>query len=817
LKPARHQLKRLSERLHASGRCLAPRLRAHARERGVAIILTLGVLSLLLVMVLAFAATALQSVTTARTGEHVVMARLLGETGLNCLFAQLSEEFADSTDPSNVFPATKSGQSNHFGLTTEGSTWGGRYYWATTSTDNAGIDSALHVGVAGVSFTPAPSVAFLDSSIGWIHQLDPSGSGAIVGRFAYLVIDESGLIDPTYAISASVAEGNENDVRVGRTTSDLDLRAAFDSDAMAEHFQPVGLGNGELPAGLPWLSRFNILRRNSVVASSTANIDEMVRTIFPHSYDIEAYHDGHIDRHRFDLVNTDWNAYNNTVTTAGVASGAAEFWAGDKVAPNTGGIPWLAYGSSPCKYAVMANLIDYCDADSIATTDSVFNPTYTGLEKTPYLNEFGFDAQVIGDGKGAFALRLGLTVELVNMFTTALGNNGKLNATVELTGSNLRNSPVTFVFNWANLGNVEATSYVAVTRQEKILYIGTNRAITDFGVRIVSARYTDAGDRLWDFSRTSASVTTTINRGTVRFITSEANDPRDNLAEDDMTWTPGGWSLLPAGTISPAAKNSVCNPNPGGDKDIEIGATEPWEVSTAYIRNGTMQTLWELGCIHRGRPWESINLTDYDENAGSRSGMDDYSDGDANILSQVKMSSDTVVYGRVNINTYSPKVVKALLTGVPLGGTYASPASTGTTVTEADAAAIAGTIASVGTGGFLYANNPILGGSTFEERGMIANVSKLYDNSVITMSTDRQREEIIGKVTNITTVRPNYFTGIIVSQVVKDFPTGYLDGILGQFDVGIDRIQAEQKFLAVIRRDGFTNGFTIERFEYWDE
>jgi hypothetical protein len=100
---------------------------------------------------------------------------------------------------------------------------------------------------------------------------------------------------------------------------------------------------------------------------------------------------------------------------------------------------------------------------------------------------------------------------------------------------------------------------------------------------------------------------------------------------------------------------------------------------------------------------------------------------------------------------------------------------------------------------------------------MIANVSKLYDNSVITMSTDRQREEIIGKVTNITTVRPNYFTGIIVSQVVKDLPTGYLDGILGQFDVGIDRIQAEQKFLAVIRRDGFTNGFTIERFEYWDE
>jgi hypothetical protein len=102
-----------------------------------------------------------------------------------------------------------------------------------------------------------------------------------------------------------VAEGNESDVRIGRTTSGLDLSAALDSDAMAEHFQPVGVGDGQLPAGLPWLSRFNILQRNSVAASSTANIDEMVRMIFPHSYDIEAYHDGHINRHRFDLANTD--------------------------------------------------------------------------------------------------------------------------------------------------------------------------------------------------------------------------------------------------------------------------------------------------------------------------------------------------------------------------------------------------------------------------------------------------------------------------------------------------------------------------------
>ena len=66
-----------------------------------------------------------------------------------------------------------------------------------------------------------------------------------------------------------------------------------------------------------------------------------------------------------------------------------------------------------------------------------------------------------------------------------------------------------------------------------------------------------------------------------------------------------------------------------------------------------MQSPWELGFIHRGAAWQTINLKAYnsDEGVATDAGGNAYSDGDANILDQIKMSSQTETYGKVNINT----------------------------------------------------------------------------------------------------------------------------------------------------------------------
>ena len=50
------------------------------------------------------------------------------------------------------------------------------------------------------------------------------------------------------------------------------------------------------------------------------------------------------------------------------------------------------------------------------------------------------------------------------------------------------------------------------------------------------------------------------------------------------------------------ARNLICKPYEGDDN--EVSATEPWEVSTAFIRNDTIKSPWELGAIHRGKKWQ---------------------------------------------------------------------------------------------------------------------------------------------------------------------------------------------------------------------
>ena len=125
--------------------------------------------------------------------------------------------------------------------------------------------------------------------------------------------------------------------------------------------------------------------------------------------------------------------------------------------------------------------------------------------------------------------------------------------------------------------------------------------------------------------------------------------------------------------------------NPGFDsveKDMEI-ATEPgWRyagtgefndkrLSTAFIRNAPMMSPWEIGLIHRGARWQTINICnacDPDNNtenirltghkpiggswelSGTKYGGTNGAFGDAAILDQIKMTDKCATYGKININ-----------------------------------------------------------------------------------------------------------------------------------------------------------------------
>ena len=84
-------------------------------------------------------------------------------------------------------------------------------------------------------------------------------------------------------------------------------------------------------------------------------------------------------------------------------------------------------------------------------------------------------------------------------------------------------------------------------------------------------------------------------------------------------------------------------------------------ISTAVIRNAPMMSPWEIGFIHRGVKWQTINLqksssADFSANGDVwKNNGTSYAAGDAAILMQIKMTDKIVTFGKINVNMLSHK------------------------------------------------------------------------------------------------------------------------------------------------------------------
>ena len=115
----------------------------------------------------------------------------------------------------------------------------------------------------------------------------------------------------------------------------------------------------------------------------------------------------------------------------------------------------------------------------------------------------------------------------------------------------------------------------------------------------------------WEFSSSNISKTA---RAHVNF---EVADPRFNLASDQ--WKKSEWksAMSALDDVVPwefnygeNGKNSnaeASNNDLAEEKDLEAD-DDPIKLSTAYIRNAPMQSISELGLIHRAKPWQTFNL-----------------------------------------------------------------------------------------------------------------------------------------------------------------------------------------------------------------
>lgn len=311
-------------------------------------------------------------------------------------------------------------------------------------------------------------------------------------------------------------------------------------------------------------------------------------------------------------------------------------------------------------------------------------------------------------------------------------------------------------------------------------------------------------------------------------------DPRQNLNEDDWylcgTAVQGDSDTLwkevmcvksPSGAVTGEANKRLTDTDPAPahpfdpgeatdtgkyDQEKNVDSNGPaWtdtnHLSTAYIRNAPMQSLWELGVIHRGAAWQTLNL----KAAGAPGGVGSispsdmkqlgnvwdttpgttYAAGDGGILEQVKLTEETYCFGKVNINMlakrpdetipgesprfYDSQMAEALFYKIR----YGQEISNFETTTSGTEISLTSNLVSALTSDM---NRPFASRTQFLDwtSGTEDN-NKLYTAfgtvGSITSSSDAQQEEIVGKTINLIKAEPsasNVIQFIVVAQTIRD-------------------------------------------------
>lgn len=886
----------------------------HHGEKGIALIFTLGVLTILLILGLAFVMMVKTNRKLASLNTDVTTAKLSAESALERIIGSI-ELYNDDLTQGKIYPGT----SSFFKVTSASDDgWDQRRVIFSHETDTLKQTNdwiykfkTSFANSANLDYISWESTGELNEILKNIHwkyiKTNDGKSDIILGRIAYIIIDESGKLDPNYIKTGGTIIGKDVS-EINLTNSGIDSPEKFTTP----------------PDKAPkWFSWSHILgtyddngtQKDNITDLTQNNLNSYTGVIFPFSMkDPEAFwidnnSNNKVDEgelyHRFNLArytdkdgngkyeegiddNDYWNSLNSITDFETAPSSPWD----DSTTHDGTDIPWIANWQNSNKNQIIANLIDYCDSNSIPHTDSdgTSAPTYLGLEKTAYLNEISVNlSQTVVtkkaiDGGAEYSwpsINILITPEIVNVYADQVGAcdlelsytiNGVVNKDLPDPETPLSYdlTPISGTLTY-NFTATQAKSFNTAAQQQVNFPLGSyetadlgidkmNLTITDIKL---TAYLKDSNGNLIDYS-TVASDSNSVNldlHPSQKFANYQTNDPRFNQALSQWTTNTGENDLATLGT-----NNSSCRPGDSGDKET---GSNPW-VSTCYIRNAPMESPWELGAIHRGAAWETINLKAFNDGA---SGGSSYSDGDANILDQVKMTSATLNPGKVNINSPVIDVQKALV-NISVGGDYTNssvgvPCDT-STISQAILDDNGTTIDSV--------TNKALG-AAFTNRAKLADTAELGTGQ----TTDATKEEIIGKCINLTTVRQNLFTVIILAQTIKDVggvgsdipinkdldsdgdvsgsvvegkkdpvsekiigwdidgdgnisispitdPQAGLDdndnGIddddnpetiltrLGRYDQYADEIVAEQKIMAVIYRDAYTNKCKILYYQF---
>ena len=311
-------------------------------------------------------------------------------------------------------------------------------------------------------------------------------------------------------------------------------------------------------------------------------------------------------------------------------------------------------------------------------------------------------------------------------------------------------------------------------------------------------------------------------------------DPRQNLNEDDWhvsaraTAGTSQWdAVMDVSTGTPVTGKANVSHDPALDPPFDPGmATDTskydqekkvanngpaWgddtnHLSTAYIRNAPMQSLWELGVIHRGAAWQTLNLkaagapkdpsspaaatsispADMKQNlAWSNAEGTSYASGDGGILEQVKLTENAYCYGKIDINMlcsdtsinkgyqskYDDEMGQVLFNNIRYGQEI-SKFETETTTGSALSFSSGSPLSQVVTAMTSSDKRPFASRTQFLDWTTGGNsLANAFGAATLTSASDAQLEEIVGKTINLLKAEPsasNVIQFIVVAQTIRD-------------------------------------------------
>jgi hypothetical protein len=595
--------------------------------------------------------------------------------------------------------------------------------------------------------------------------------------------------------------------------------------------------------------------------------------------------------HRFNLARTDWD----TLTVNDIISPPDRFYDSNDniIETNTKSISWLNNWKTAgdmvtipaAKNQIAANLIDYCDANDEATTDNENHPSYVGVEKCPYINEIrikftgtsqysadhGVNANIVPEFVSAEVINLYNTGDTIYNLTAHITMEWEFtldettyseSETASIPLPNLTGQSYSFTANTYKFDDQGYTYIDYIPTSKSVGELGINNLrITKLNVKLVGKTIDETTDKFYDYAYIDYSNYTDSDIADSDYADSDvesntffayadagsksayfifqAADPRQNLHPAD--WKREYSTDTDPGTLG--SNNTNFLPNTAGtygtDSDRENSdVVYPWQISTAYIRNAPMKSPWELGAIHRGTAWQTINLKKYNYNQGKSGGGNKYNDestinsGDANILDQIKMSDNFTTLGKINLNVTEQLILKTLFYGIYTNSGYESPSAQDSAPTYMLTEAMAESLADE-TLTETSADN-------FKTRAeILTNIESFSDNNLgLVQTNDAVQEEIIGKFINLTKadeIKTNQVTIIAIAQTIDDIGGGITvyndlnqDGDIldanekiintqfGVYDQYADKITATQKVLIKLYENPTTSELGIRRFEYID-